>query len=156
MSTIVVPSTALFFYVTTYRLTNFPSTGTYIAIAKDTEDNVPTSGQHNTLTHTENNDDLHRITVTLMQGHPDDAFMMGIIKAQRLFSGVVAVSYQWGTTKYTSVNARVSKKPDRELGADSIGNVAYVIAGSFPDAIIGAFAQPPEITQAQIEAQIPA
>ena len=156
MSTIVVPSTALFFFVDGYRLTNFPSTGVYISIEKDTEDSIPFGGQHNTLTHVSNDDDLHRVTVTLKQGHPDDAFMMAAIKTQKLLNGVHAISYQWGTTKYTSVNARISKKPTRELGADAIPDVAFVIAGTFPDAVVGAFQQPPEITQAQVEAQIPA
>lgn len=156
MSVIVIPSTQLFLFVTpTYRLTNFPSTGTYISIEKDTEDSVPMSGQHNTLTHVENNDDLHRMTVTLMQGHEDDAFMMAALAGQRALAAVFPVSLTYFGVNYSSVNCRISKKATREIAADSIPNVVYVLAGTFPGIAVASFAQPTSMSEADVASFLP-
>lgn len=150
MATIVIPSTQLFLFVAGRRITNFPSTGTYISIEKDTQDSTPVSGQHNSLTHVANIDSLHRMTVTVMQGHPDDSYLFATIKAQEQLAAVIPVSLTYFGVEYNSVNCRISQKPTREIAADGIPNMAYVLAGTFPEIIIAQFSEPPQLTEADI------
>lgn len=150
MATIVIPSTQLFLFVAGRRITNFPSTGTYISIEKDTQNSTPVSGQHDTLTHVANIDRLHRMTVTVMQGHPDDSYLSAAIIAQEASASVIPVSLTYFGVSYNSVNCRISQRPTREIAADGIPNMAYVLAGTFPEIVIAQFVEPPQLTEEEI------
>lgn len=156
MSTINIPAEAVDFRVAGRKLTNYPATGTFISVAKSSPNSVMTEGLHNTITHSRKKSNAHRITVTLMQSHPDDVWLATAADIQNASDGVVAVSLAWATNSYVSDNCSILEPETREVAADSAPTITYVFEGTFPGLKVVAFAAPTTITAEQINAALPA
>lgn len=154
-TTIVIASELIDFRVSGRRLTAFPNAGTYLSIEKASNRSTAIEGQHNTLTHVRNNGKLYTVTVTVMQGHPDDAFMQAAIRLLDSTTNVLAVSLAYSGTVYTSNNCDIQVVPTRELAADASPPMAYALTGTFPQIIVGAFGQPTVATEDQVANLIP-
>lgn len=155
MSTINIPAEAVFLHVAGRRITNFPATGTFISIAKASPNSVMQEGLHDTITHSRKKSNAHRMTVTIMQGHPDDVWLSTAADQLNETNTVLAVAVEWGTAKYVSVNCSLLHPDTREVGADALPNVTYVFEGTFPGAKTIAFATPATLTEAEINAALP-
>jgi hypothetical protein len=156
MSTIIFPAEAVFLHLAGHRITNFPATGTFISIAKVTPNSVMTEGLNDTVTHSRHKSRAHRVTVTIMAGHPDDVWLNTAAELQSDTNTVLEASLAWGTNAYVSVNCSLLHPDTRDLAADGLANVAYMFEGTFPGATVAQFVQPATLTAAQIEAAIPA
>jgi hypothetical protein len=155
MSTIVIPAEAVDFRVAGVKLTNFPATGTFISVAKTSPNSAMTEGLHDTITHNRHKSNAHRITVTIMQSHPDDVFLSTAADVQNETNTVLAVSLAWATNFYVSVNCSILEPDTREIAADGSPTISYVFEGTFPGIKVIAFAAPETLTAEQINAALP-
>jgi hypothetical protein len=155
MSTINIPAEAVDFRVAGRKITNFPATGTFISVAKSSPNSVMTEGLHDTITHVRKKSNAHRITVTIMQSHPDDVWLSTAADVQNASDGVLAVSLAWATNVYVSVNCSILEPDTREIAADGSPTISYVFEGTFPGIKVIAFAAPTTITADQINAALP-
>lgn len=154
-NTIVTPAEQMFIRVVGRRMTEFPDTGTYLSIEKLTNRSTFMGGLFNTATHVRTNANHYRVTMTLMQGHADDAFMQALIRTLDATAGVATFSFKYATTVYGSVNCDIEVIPPREIAADSSPTMAYALTGTFPAIIVGSFVQPPQVTEDQVLANLP-
>lgn len=152
----VIPADALDIRVLTRKITDFPATGTFMSIEKVTPLATTIGGRNRSVTFQLNGDVLHRVTLTLMQHHPDDTYLMGAIKSQQSLSTVLTFSFKYLGTSYGSQACVIETMPTRDYAADGVPNVSYVLTGPFPISFIGAFRQPAVATDAQIQSFIPA
>jgi len=155
-NTIIVRSEAVLCLVSGRRMTNFPNTGTYISFEKLSPRATHVEGQHGTSTSVRNNGKSYRVTLTIVQNSPDDAFLSAAIRALAASNGVLAISITYGATVITSASLDIETEPTRELAADGSPTVAYTLTGTFPVVLISGFANPTVISEDEIAALIPA
>jgi hypothetical protein len=151
---IVTRSEDVFVRVGGRRIQAFPVAGNYVDIEKASAVSTPVEGQHGNLGFAETNGNLHTVTIQVMPGTADDAFMGAALTTQRLSNLLLPVSIEWNDAKYVSGSGRLTVRPTRSLAGDSLPPIAYVIAGSFPIALVKAFIQPATLTEDQINANI--
>ena len=149
-NTIIIRSEGVYCLVSGRRMTDFPNTGTYIMIEKLTALSVHQEGQHGTSTSVRNNGKSHRITLTLVQNSPDDAFMFNATKVLAKTDGVLSFSLKYNGTTYNSVNCDIETIPNRELAADGSPTMAWTLTGTFPENVVVGFANPTILTEDEI------
>jgi len=158
MSTILISSDQVFIHVGSappYRITNLPSAGTYLSIEKIDPLATYISGQNNTDTFVINNSSAHRVTITVIQASPDDAFLAAAARAFTQLGLVIPLAISYRNTKYVTGSGGIEVIPTREVAADANPPVAYTLTGSFPTAVVSSFGEPGQLTTAQISNFIP-
>ena len=144
---VVLPAEALDIRVSGRLMTDFPATGTYMSIEKVTPRSTVVEGRNGTGTFVRNNSTMYRVTLNLMQGHPDDKFMGAAIKALQFSTNVLTFSFKVGSTAYISNAMDIETEPTRELAADNSPMMVYVLGGFFPAVAVGDYFQPTQLTE---------
>jgi hypothetical protein len=155
-SAIVVPADAVDVVVGAapgQRISDWPSTGTYLSIAKGSPLGTVTEGL-NTITFSKNGSKFYNVSLTVTQHHKDDIFLSAAIEAQRATKLVQAIGITYLGRVYTSVKAYILEEPTRELAADSSANVTYMFGAWFDQIIIAKFQQPAALTPEQINSYL--
>ncbi len=132
------------------RLTDFPSTGTYVSTEKFSPNAIVIEGLNNTWVAVGSNGTVRRVTITVIQHSDDDVFLANSIKALQEGPNVLPVSIKYGAMVAISAGTVNETEPTRELAADGSPNMVYVFTGSFPGLGLVALAAPHELTEDEI------
>ena len=148
----VLPADALDIRVSGRLMTDFPDAGTYMTIEKISPRSAFVQGRIGSATHVRNNAKGYRVTLNLLQGHPDDQFMAAALIALQQSTNVLTFSFNVGGTLYVSGAMDVETEPTRELASDASPVLPYTMVGVFPQVLVGQYFQPTQLSEDQITA----
>lgn len=132
------------------RITAFPDTGAIITMEKTSPDGSVTGGLHKTATFVINGSDVYRLTINVMPHSGDDMLLNSVAEGIRKTGKVAPVVISYQGTKYVSGGCISETRPTRNFNADTAEPLSYVFVGVFPIALVTSFANPGELTVADL------
>ena len=154
--TLVFQMEELFVRVNGKRITALPETGTIASVERINARGVLTSGLFGTGAFNFIKSKAYRVTVNVFPRSKDDAFMKAgadLGASQGRPSGI-SVTHK-GLT-YVSGSVILTADPVRNFISDSTEVLAYVYEGLFTLASVTSFIAPKTLTQAEVDAAVPA